>query len=227
MYKPFVSFKKEPIRFVVAIPTINRADLLNEALANYFTDFKETFIVICDNGNQNIISREHNFEILRPKTNLGVAKSWNLLMEFAEKQGATHVLMLNDDVYLGKTETQIQTVLQIWKNMAFINSYQQWSSYILTVQAWKEFGKFDENIFPAYFEDNDAHYRMKLLDMNMVYTEKLNPVIFRSSMTIEKDASLNENFFKNRRYYIQKWGGAPDQEKFSIPFNGNLDCIMN
>jgi len=222
MYKPFVSLKKEPVRFVVAIPTINRADLLNETLAKYFKDFNETPIVICDNGNQEIISRNHNFEILRPEANLGVAKSWNLLMEFADNNGATHVLMLNDDVYLGKTETQIQSVLQIWKNMHFINSYQQWSAYILTVQAWKEFGKFDENIFPAYFEDNDAHYRMKLLDMNMVYTEKLNPVIFRNSMSIEKNPKLNESFFKNRRYYIQKWGGPPEKEKYCIPFDGNL-----
>lgn len=219
MFKHFKTANREPIRFVVAIPTLNRADLLNEALTNYFIDFKETLIVICDNGNQEIVSREHNFEVLRSRINLGVAKSWNLLMEFAEKQGATHVLMLNDDIYLGKTEIQIQSVLQVWKNMAFINSYQQWSAYILTVQAWKEFGKFDENIFPAYFEDNDAHYRMKLLDMNMVYTEKLNPAIFRNSMTIEKDASLNENFLKNRSYYIKKWGGAPDKEKFLVPFN--------
>lgn len=219
MFKHFKTVNREPIRFVVAIPTLNRADLLNEALTNYFIDFKETLIVICDNGNQEIVSREHNFEVLRSRINLGVAKSWNLLMEFAEKQGATHVLMLNDDIYLGKTEIQIQSVLQVWKNMAFINSYQQWSAYILTVQAWKEFGKFDENIFPAYFEDNDAHYRMKLLDMNMVYTEKLNPAIFRNSMTIEKDASLNENFLKNRSYYIKKWGGAPDKEKFLVPFN--------
>src|SRR5690606_38556929 len=124
--------------------------------------------------------------------------------------------------YLGKSESQIQSILQVWKKMAFINSYQHWCSYILTVQAWKEFGKFDENIFPAYFEDNDAHYRMKLLDMNMVYTEKLNPVIFRNSMTIEKDASLNENFLKNRDYYIKKWGGEPSKEMFSIPFNKNI-----
>jgi glycosyltransferase involved in cell wall biosynthesis len=219
MFKPFKTVYQEPIRFVVCIPTLNRADLLNEALVNYFTDFKETLIVICDNGNQEIIKREQNFVILRPETNLGVSKSWNLLMEFADKQEATHVLMLNDDIYLGKSEIQIQSILQIWKNMAFINSYQNWSSFILTVQAWKEFGKFDENIFPAYFEDNDAHYRMKLLNMNMVNTEKLNPVTFRNSMTIEKDASLNENFLKNRTYYIKKWGGAPNKEKYLVPFN--------
>ncbi len=62
--------------------------------------------------------------------------------------------------------------------MAFINSDLQRSSYILFVRAWKEFGKFAEKYFPAYFEDNDTHYRMKLPDMNRVYTEKLNPVIF-------------------------------------------------
>jgi glycosyltransferase involved in cell wall biosynthesis len=46
------------MKLIIGIPTINRADLLNDALSNYFEDFKNTEIVICDNGKQEIITRE-------------------------------------------------------------------------------------------------------------------------------------------------------------------------
>ena len=48
-------------KLMVAIPTLNRADLLNEALERYFEDFKETHIAICDNGKQSIMVGVGNF----------------------------------------------------------------------------------------------------------------------------------------------------------------------
>ena len=86
------------MKLIIGIPTINRADLLNETLAKYFEDFKETEIFIVDNGNQEIITREKNFVIYRPESNLNVSGSWNLIMDYAKKVKSTHVLMLNDDI---------------------------------------------------------------------------------------------------------------------------------
>ena len=86
------------MKLIIGIPTINRADLLNEALANYFEDFKNTEIFIVDNGKQEIITREKNFVIYRPESNLNVSGSWNVIMDYAKKVNATHVLMLNDDI---------------------------------------------------------------------------------------------------------------------------------
>jgi GT2 family glycosyltransferase len=207
------------MKLIIGIPTINRADLLNEALANYFEDFQETEIFIVDNGNQDIITREKNFAIYRPESNLNVSGSWNLIMDYAEKVKATHVLMLNDDVYLGKTELEIQTILRLWGDAPFYNSEMNWCSFIMSVEGFKKVGKFDENLFPNYFNDNDMFTRMKLLNMEMVYTATLNPVIFRNSMTIAKDPTLNSRFSEYRQNYISKWGGVPHEEKFTTPFN--------
>ena len=207
------------MKLIIGIPTINRAELLNEALANYFEDFQETEIFIVDNGNQDIITREKNFAIYRPESNLNVSGSWNLIMDYAEKVKATHVLMLNDDVYLGKTELEIQTILRLWGNAPFYNSEMNWCSFIMSVEGFKKVGKFDENLFPNYFNDNDMFTRMKLLNMDMVYTAMLNPVIFRNSMTIAKDPTLNSQFGVYRQNYINKWGGVPHEEKFTTPFN--------
>lgn len=206
------------MKLIIGIPTINRADLLNEALANYFEDFKDTEIVICDNGKQDIITRERNFVLYRPEQNLGVSGSWNMIMDYADKVNATHVLILNDDIYLGKSQEEIGTIIRLW-NPEFICTELNWCSFILSVDTYKKVGKFDENFFPAYFEDNDYFRRMQLLGISIIMNPMLNPVIYRNSMTIQKTPELNNGFEKNRQYYISKWGGQPTQETFSTPFN--------
>ena len=187
-------------------------------MANYFEDFKNTEIVICDNGNQEIITRENNFVVYKPEKNLGVSGSWNMLMDYAEKVNATHVLILNDDVYLGKTEEELNTIIRLWKP-EFICTELNWCSFILSVETFKKVGKFDEKFFPAYFEDNDYFRRMLLANVTIINNAMLNPVVYRNSMTIQKSPELNDGFEKNRQYYISKWGGQPTQETFATPFN--------
>lgn len=210
--------ENKEIKLVVAIPTINRADLLNEALEKYFEDFKDTHIAICDNGNQDIITREENFMIYRPQENLGVAKSWNMLIDYSDKIGATHVLMLNDDIYLGKNENELNLLLKNNLDADFINSFHNWCSYILTVDIWKKAGKFDEEFFPAYFEDNSFDYKMTLVGARKTWTSFLDPIVYRNSMTIAKDPTLNQKFMQNKQMYINMWGGLPSEEKYKTKF---------
>lgn len=211
--------EQKPIKLIVAIPTLNRADLLNEALAGYFEDFKDTEIVICDNGKQDLLTREEKFVIYRPEENLGVARSWNMLMDYAEKVEATHVLMLNDDVYLGRTEAEILYLIRNNLDAGFINSMQNWCSYILTVEAWNKAGKFDEEFIYPYYEDNAFDYKMTLTNIKKTWTSFLNPKIYRNSMTVAKQPSLNANFESNKQLYIRMWGGLPSQEKYLTKFN--------
>jgi GT2 family glycosyltransferase len=206
-------------KFIVAIPTINRADLLNEALERYFEDFKDTHIAICDNGKQSIITREENFMIYRPEENLNVSGSWNMLMDYADKINATHVLMLNDDVVLGRTEHEIKMLIKNNPDVPFINSLMNWCSFILTIDGYKKIGGFDESYFPNYFNDNDYCYRMRLLGLERLNTSFLNPVIYRNSMTIALNPSLNNRFMEYRQNYINKWGGLPMEEKYLSEFN--------
>lgn len=207
------------MKLIVGIPTINRADLLNEALERYFEDFQETEIFIVDNGNQDIITRENKFAIYRPEKNLGVSGSWNVIMDYASKIQVTHVLILNDDIILGRVEHEIKLLINQNPNIPFFNSLQNWCSFILRVDAWKQLGGFDETFFPAYFEDNDWCYRMRLAGMERLNTSFLNPVIYRNSMTIAKEPSLNNSFNNNKEYYVKKWGGYVGEETFKTPFN--------
>lgn len=83
-------------------------------------------------------------------------------------------------------------------------------------------GFFDEHFFPAYFEDNDYHYRMKQKDLKALKTN-LAMYFHYGSRTIEADEEVktqsNTGYTINREYYINKWGGRPGSEKFATPFD--------
>ena len=141
-----------------------------------------------------------------------------MLMDYSEKIGATHVLMLNDDIYLGKTETELYMLIKNDIDADFINSFHNWCSYILRVDIWKKAGKFDEEFFPAYFEDNSFDYKMTLVGAKKSWTSFLDPIVYRNSMTIAKDPTLNQKFMQNKQMYLNMWGGLPSEEKYKTKF---------
>jgi GT2 family glycosyltransferase len=81
-------------------------------------------------------------------------------------------------------------------------------------------GEFDETFYPAYYEDSDYLYRMKLKGIRQDVDDTLNPEVIRISMTQERDPELvNESMRVNRERYIDKWGNSPLLETYLTPYN--------
>ena len=207
-------------KFIIGVPTINQKELLIEAVNKYVKDFPNVYIYIVDNGKQKLEFEWANVIVFNQTSNLGVSDSWNLLsnLAFYGDNPAENILLLNDDIYLGKKESDILSVIE--EGYDFSVSHGTWCSFLLPKNTFEETGDFDNQFFPAYFEDNDYHTRMKLLNLTYNVTEKLTPEVFRNSCTIKKDPSLNLNFEANKQKYIKKWGGTPGQETFKTPYNG-------
>ena len=82
-------------------------------------------------------------------------------------------------------------------------------------------GYIDTNFFPAYYSDND--YARRGVLTNIKSTTLDNTYYFHFwSRTIKQGSggSTGDYFRKNRKYYVDKWGGDFGAEKFNIPFNG-------
>lgn len=204
--------------FGIGIPTLNRADLLIPSLQKYANDFPQTDIHIVDNGNQDIFSINKFFHIYKPEKNLGVAGSWNFLCsKIFEKYD--YALIINDDVYLGYDKELVTDVINQNQN-TLIQSHISWSVIVISKHLYEYIGNFDETFYPAYFEDSDYLYRMKLNGIRQAVSEKLNPEIIRISMTYEKSPEfVNESMKVNRQRYIDKWGNIPLLETFLTPYN--------
>lgn len=220
------------MKYAIGIPTLNRADLLIPALQYYAVDFPNTDVYIVDNGKQDIgrkiqslppIPLGRDRVVIEPEKNIGVAASWNLLCEHIFEHHS-HAIILNDDVYWGRKEFEVSMFVNQFGTKGLITTPMDWCNFILPKQTFEEVGKFDEEFYPAYFEDNDYAYRMKLAGLEIMKVPFMLPQVHRVSQTMEKESGIgydeiSQGFRKNKKRYIEKWGGEPGEEKYKTPFN--------
>lgn len=106
------------------------------------------------------------------------------------------------------------------------------SCYLFTKAMHKQFA-FDENFIPAYTEDCDMHRRIMLAGLGLHCFSVNLPYLHYASQSLktmdpkkrEKLESAIEN--GSRAYYLKKWGGGVNEEKFLVPFttySGDGNC---
>jgi GT2 family glycosyltransferase len=214
------------IKFAIGIPTLNRADLLIPTLELYLKDFPSTQIFILDNGNQNELyswytkNNPTSIRLIVKDENLGVAKSWNLLLKEIYREHE-YAMILNDDIYLGSSESNIQYLIDRYPTQKLLTNPLDWCVFIMPKSTYQMNGEFDEQFYPAYCEDNDYVYRLKLKGHLVFKTPALLPQLHRESMTLEMDYTIATAYHENKERYMEKWGGAPDFEVFKKPYNKN------
>jgi len=212
-----------PVHLGVIIPTVNRADLLQECLACLAGQSHDLAgVLVIDNGQQGL-GEEHGWiRVLPMPHNLGVAASWNLgLRTFFEDPAITHVLALNDDITLnGGQISQIKATIRANPEKWMLTGPYQWSVWALSREGYQamcgEAGYcFDEGFYPAYFEDNDFHHRISHLfpGRYLGLLPALEPAVLRSTMSGARDPSLLAQFKENEARYAAKWGGPPGAER--------------
>ena len=171
--------------------------------------------------------------------NIGVSAGWNQGIRRAMKDGYRYALIINDDVIMNKgtieklykdiltTEAVIispNVIIPKYKSepwhreQGLINAIH-WSCFILDMYKLVEScGWFDENFFPAYFEDNDMHYRINLVN-DLTYYIDTDVIFYHKENGTTAIHNTAEQFDFCEKYYITKWGGPPGEESFDLPFN--------
>jgi GT2 family glycosyltransferase len=102
--------------------------------------------------------------------------------------------------------------------------HPDFAAFMINQNCWETIGEFDELFAKAYFEDNCFHRRIKLAGLKAI-TLPTSLYYHYGSRTQNQDLNpltaitKSQMFEKNRRFYIQKWGGGTDEEKFTHPFN--------
>ena len=227
----------------ICIPTLNRGhDRLQAFLETALRDGNDMLpskIVVLDNGKQfpnatdisdfedgdpellAILSAPEKVILITANLNMGVGASWNwFLNNVPMEHGA--MIICNDDITFQK-ETLRMFYEEIQKPEAdFVIALEVWAAFAITEKLHKDMNGFDENFYPAYFEDNDYHYRMGLKGYKITHVPEI-PMGHENSSTLaafDKPAILvhHQNFRKNRKYFNDKWGGLPTHEKYLTPF---------
>lgn len=224
---------------VFAIPVLNRGDLLERLVESL--DFPIKRLLIINNGNDDTVrSAIHRIrnraitsdiieqvDVYEPGHNLGVAPSWNKVMQLYPS--APYWMICANDMFFHRKGDLEKMFMYAEANhssqaMFYADGY---SCFCMTQLGLQQVGKFDENIYPAYVEDSDHFYRVRLTgavtnqfpDIEMTHGEgKQNgscTIKSNKKYEIANTATQKSNF----KYYIKKWGGLPNYEIYRTPFN--------
>jgi hypothetical protein len=225
----------------LGIPVLNRGDLLKRCLESVDHPIETLFIINNSNGNDPSIaevvrqmeSRELDasgyFEriVVEKYPNLGCGASWNHIIRTMPGSW----LITGSDVQF-KPGSVVKVVQTEEANPdASLICGDGYSVFAMTKVGKEGLGFFDENYWPAYFEDVDHWRRVVLSGAKAVHADGFEFVHGEppdwGSCTVNSDPSLkakmSKRFGELGAYYQKKWGGPPGKEAFKSPFNRNGD----
>lgn len=156
-----------------------------------------------------------------------VAKAWNIAFRMADECGAgDYTVVTGDDVVFGpKTLEGLVAEADAHPEALFIYprvmQSQMFCVFLAKKAVFEKVGYFDEQFFPAYFEDNDFCRRMKLAGIEPLPVD-CEGYQHDVSSTLKQfnPAEMEEHhtqFRENQRRYMNKWGGLPGSEIYDSP----------
>lgn len=207
---------------VLGIPILSRPSLLWKMLDSI--DVEVGRIVIVDNGDVVPMAEEtsRKLTVIRPRFNLGVGASWNLIIRSMPK--APWWMISNFDLEFAPGDlARLTEYMETTGGVGMLGG--GFAAFGIDRMAISRAGWFDENFVPAYYEDNDYDYRCRLAEVPIAPLP--TGMIHSISSTLRSSQHYqNENarsFPENARYYAKKWGGKPYHEVYTSPFNEGGD----
>lgn len=165
--------------------------------------------------------------VIENRKNLGFSGSVNQIVK--QNTDVPYWIILSCDWHPNPNQLKklAERVEQPFTAMLCDTTQNGYSAMVFTADLIKKVGMMDENFFPAYYEDNDHRYRMKLVGLQwemfpLSYKHKVSSTLkSRKEFKVKNKTTFQKNF----EYYVKKWGGIPGAEKFKSPFNvgGTID----
>ena len=205
---------------ILAIPVLNRYDLLDQNLKTIDYPVKE--ILIINNGKEVYTPPETdlNVRVLNLPSNLGMSGSWNLAIKLYPHE-EYWMFSSADTHWIPGSLEQLHNESGKGK---LVMTTEGWSAFSIGEDMIKNVGLFDEYFYPIYYEDNDYYERVMRSNMKDGYvhgTIKVNAP-HGASQTINSDQKLmnrnHETFVKNGDYFNKK-----KSEYFKVTGVWNID----
>ena len=217
---------------ILGIPSLNQFDALRACIDSALsgTVAPDRVYVVDNSGGVYPPRWQDRYEgrvlAYQASHNCGVARSWNVLCGAASGDGATGIILSNDDItFAPDTIARLLEVAEANERAATVSTIegQRFSLLWLRLAAWQAIGPFDEQFWPAYFEDKDYDHRLLLAGWEHPIAP--SAVAHRGSATLKayNEAQQTEHhrqFRRNMARFVRKWGNVPEGALWDEPYNG-------
>jgi GT2 family glycosyltransferase len=202
----------------IGIPVLNRGDLLRRLVMSVDLDAEILVILNCmgpvDPSTEDAVGELEQggrVRVDRIAGNLGVAGSWNrILSEFGGD-----CLICNNDIEF--TAGVLRESMECVARKREIVIHHLWAAacFYVTLDFPKVMGWFDENIYPAYHEDQEIALRGAALGVPRAIIEEAKGRIMHAGSETRRNASQSvQNYIRKAKrisgeYLRRRWGALP------------------
>jgi GT2 family glycosyltransferase len=218
------------------VPTYRSFDLCVKSIAAVLRgSFIPDRIIVKDDSGEGAalpalleFSEKNDFpiDIIVSPSRDGVAASWNRLVK--ESGEADYIIIANDDIEVQPDTLQKMVDAATASEEIFFYADARmgnaFSLFLIKRAGYEKIGPFNEHFYPAYFEDNDYSWRLRLAGHQLVsvygamYAHVGSSTLAR--YTPDEMAKHHSDFQRNELLYTRMWGGRAGNEHYTAPFNG-------
>lgn len=207
------------------IPTLALDLSLLQRLADSI-DYPIDDIVVINNGKPGALDEwqktNSGYRVIDMGYNTGCSGAWNNAPKVFKND---HWLISNDDqVFQPGALQRIYEAIEQHQDchVIYVNNYEAFDFFVWTRKAVKDFGLFDENFYPIYYEDWEMRLRFAIGEAKIHMIDEHFPVKHGKEKATSK---AYMNMLKacdpiNKDYFIRKWNSITDKNAaFKTPFN--------
>jgi GT2 family glycosyltransferase len=193
---------------VMVVPTLTRHDLLVQMLASI--DYPVGFLLIVNNhpneffvGTDAIPDCVADYQVFNMPGNLGCAGSWNLGIKL--QPFAPYWFVASDDVvfatgalekFAGECSPDRLTISEQWPHYQFFSVGEN---------VVERVGLFDENLYPANFEDDDYQRRCEVSGVEIHRANVGHSHVKQGTVHAPEWAASNaQTYNANELYFVRK-----------------------
>jgi hypothetical protein len=164
------------------------------------------------------------------EVNIGVASSWNLGIRRMIAYDHDWLVILSAGVRFGESGGRDFMEYLMGSDDIAVESQLGWHLIAFSRELIEKVGYFDENFYPAYYEDLDYAWRVKLAyDLTPPYWPKVEVDATLAGVAHGvKKAGVRVDSEKLEAYFEKKWGKRPADlrlDGYTEPFNGGEPCF--
>jgi len=207
----------------IGIPVLNRGDLLRRLVASVDVD-AEILLVVNSIGPLDASVEDAvgdlekqdrpdvRIRVERIKGNLGVAGSWNLILD----RFCGDCLISNSDIeFRPGTLRHAMATIEIRKEIVI---HHLWAAacFYVTAAFSEKLGWFDENFYPAYQEDQELSLRSAALGIRRCVVPGIakGGIVHGGSQTVASASEAVRAYIRkakkiSREYFRRRWGTLP------------------
>ena len=214
----------------IFIPVVNNFHLLEKAINSVPDGLFDDYFIF-NNSQQKIQMNTKQFKIIDRFGRLTFKQTQNAMREYAIINNYDYYCFMHNDGEI--VDNTAERLIQMADNL--INNNIKWSVIFTnydvlcaySTECVNNIGKWGDDNWPkeqqsGYYLDNDYYRRMKFSPYKVLQlpNSKVLHNEFSNTIRNEKEKKLWDSQVKKiSDYYINKWGGAPDNERYTKPWN--------